>query len=397
MRILIVNMHMEIGGIRQSLLNMIENIKDEGYAVDLQILRHDAEMLNVYSQLGWVHVCKPLMLLNTYLTPLSTLIKKKKYAHIALKTLLVFIRKFAGNKRMIDWLVKINPKTPEYDVAISFSNDIWSNEGKFFTGGCNSYTTEKVDAKKKIAWVHSDPRWLGFTHKICEATYKDFDDIVNVSYACKEMFDEIIPEFKNKSKVVYNMFDVERVKRLSNNNSPYKQNVFNIVTVARLSNQPKRIDRVIECCSMLKQAGYRNIQWHVVGDGPDKQRLIKYSEEMNIGDMVVFEGRKDNPYPYMKYADVFVLVSDYEAYGMVLTESLITGTPVISTNFPAACEVVSDGINGLLVGIETVAIYNAVKKVIDQPELLKELRENITSHSTNNVAVQQFKEVVETL
>lgn len=393
MKILIVNSHLETGGISQSLLNLLSNIKDLNINIDLQLLKYDENIINKFEQLKYVNICPQIRILNVFMTSFS---KQRNLLDRVLKTFFWGLSKIIGKKRTLDVIMKFAKESKEYDIAISYSNDIWASHVNGFFGGCNDYVLKKVKAKKKIAWIHNEPPKLGLTYELCKGTYEKFDYIINVSFACKNMFDAIIPEYKHKSKVVYNMFDIERIRALSNEENPYKEDVTHIVTVARLDNQQKRIDKIIKCCKRLKEEGITNFQWHIVGDGPDMGLLQELSRKKGTNDVAIFEGRKENPYPYMKYADIFVLTSDYEAFPMVVRESIITGTPVISTNYPSAYEVVNN--YGLVVENDEKSIYEAVKKIIQTPQFVNRMKEHINSNKmSNETALKQFKEVLSDL
>lgn len=392
MKLLIVNSHLEIGGILNSLLNLLDIIHNFDIDVDLQLLKYDANLGKQYDQLKEVKLLQPIRVLNAYKTSLSS---QKGFFNKAIKIIFSTLSKLIGGKCTTNLMMFFVPKSGQYDVAISFSNDIWTSYVGGFCGGCNDYVIKKVNAKKKIAWIHNEAEKLGYTYDICENTYEKFDVIVNVSYACKKMFDKIIPKYQDKSKVVYNMFNIDRINCLSNIVNPYESEKFQIVTVARLDNQQKRIDKIISCCEKLLADNITNFQWHIVGDGSDRVLLSSLSNEKETNDVIIFEGRKNNPYPYMKYADIFVLVSDYEAYGMVLTESIITGTPVISTNFLAASEVINRNKNGIIVDNDVESIFITVKELIQTPDIIRQMRKYIDANKIdNNCAIQQFIDVI---
>ncbi|MBP1745098.1 MAG: glycosyltransferase, partial [Firmicutes bacterium] len=126
-------------------------------------------------------------------------------------------------------------------------------------------------------------------------------------------------------------------------------------------------------------------------DGPDSGWLKEKAAEEGLGEILVFEGHKDNPYPYMRHADVFVLTSRYEAQGMAVTESLIAGTPVIVTDYEEAFEFVQNGHNGIITVNSTDGVYAAVKDMLLHREKLAPLREYISGQQfDNSLALQQF-------
>lgn len=389
-KILIVNTHLRTGGIATSLTNLLNELsKSNLYSIDLLIF--NSNLNKRYEIPKNINILKPPFWLDIWFS------YRKDYKNLSLRKILsmmihMFHRVFSSDK-IVNFLISKLHKLKGYDAAIAFSNDIYTVNTNM---GCNDFVIKCVEADKKIAWVHNDPYKLGFNYKNCKTAYKDFNSVVNVSYACKKMFDEIIPEYSHKSKVVYNITSFDKIKeKCKNSPNPYTKGIFNIVTVARLANSQKRIDRAIECCRILKNSGINNFQWHMVGDGPDKEMLQNLAKEKQVDDVFIFEGHKDNPYQYMYHADIFVLPSDYESFGLVLAESLSVNTPVISTNFPCAQEVVSDKKNGLLVEINSESLASELIRVLSNPSILKQMEKYVEEHPlSNETALKQFEDLL---
>ncbi|MHC1721044.1 MAG: glycosyltransferase [Clostridiaceae bacterium] len=388
MRLLIVNTHMKVGGNRSSLLNLLKNIDLQNNEVDVFLFVHDEEAKQEFSEIRGVRLLKEPYMLSMLYTPFKAYARKKDIFRMAAKTLITGLLKLAGTKRTLRFVMLFQRTLGYYDVAISYAHDKWI--GGFY-GGCNDFVKKKVRAGRKIAWIHNDPSRLGFTEDICEKTYRGFDRIVCVSQACKEKFDVIAPRFRNRSVVVYNMFGIDEIRHKSLDCNPYDYEGFKIVTVARMFNLQKRIDRAVECCRRLKNEGISGFRWYMVGDGQDFKWLRCKVAEESLQDFIVFTGYKSNPYPYMKWADILVLTSEYEAHGMVLTESMIAGTPVIVTGYREAAEFVKDNLNGTITDNSTEGVYAAVKDVLLNKDNLIPFREYITKQDfSNDVAVEQF-------
>lgn len=380
-----------IGGIQSSLLNLLNNIQLSQNEVSICVFGNYISDSTIIP--AGIKIIKGPRLLEYSLRGIASACKSYSWLERMQCVFVKIVKKIVGYKKIMNIALKLYKIEGNYDIAIAYSNDI--HYATDFVGGGNDLVRTCITAKRKIAWIHNEAHRHGLTKNICKNTYKDFDNVVNVSYACKKIFDGIIPEYEFKSKVVYNMFNIEKIKELAREKNPYNTKEFNLVTVARIDNQQKRIDRVLDCCERLKTTGYKGFKWYVVGDGPDLPYLMDKAKEKKLEDILIFTGRKNNPYPYMKYADVLVMTSDYEAHGMVLTESLLVGTPTICTNYPAAAEIVEEGVNGVIVGISTEALFNEVKKVMGGKNILQQWRENIAHQEINNeVALKQFWSVV---
>lgn len=310
-------------------------------------------------------------------------------------TFIKFYKKVFGFDKSFSKALKNFNVEEQYDVAIAYSNDIFK-AGKRITGGSNDIVLKTITANKKLAWIHNDADELGFTHDVCSRVLKDFDAVVNVSFASKDKFDSVIPTIRDKSKVVYNMVDIDRIVRLAKDEpSPYNHGVLNIVTVARINNQQKRIDRIIKCCKHLKDNHISNFKWTIVGDGEDLDSIKSMIKSNNLENLVVCVGKKLNPFPYIKNADLFVLSSAYEAYPMTIIESLALKTPVLTTEFDSARELIDDYTTGFVCENSTEGLIYQLQKLIMNPEYIKGVQDNLNNGvDINSKAIEQFKGVV---
>ncbi|WP_310993441.1 glycosyltransferase [Aequorivita marina] len=402
MKILFVNPHLKMGGIANSLYNLLSELqKNNQYTLELVCFNpYFGEKFDSLNHTVKVHApfflkCLyisfkeakkhlPWYLLAVYLLvkPISKVIGDKGSRKIAM-------RYFYGN-----W----NKKT-EYDAAISFSNDIPRTDAVL---GANDFVLTSVKAKQKIAWIHNDLDKLGFTREYILERYRNFDKVVSVSKSCKEDFDGLAPEFAAKSYLVHNYIDPNVIIEKAKAFNPYldKEDHVIFVTVARIENTQKRIDRIIKIAKELKEKQYA-FKWYIIGDGPDLEALKTQATSYGLKNNMVFKGFQQNPYPYIKNADCFVLSSAYEAQGMVLSEAIMLSTPVITTDFPAAKEFVIANVNGEIVGNNTDALLRGVEAFIQNPDTLVKLRkqveiENATNAIATNDSIEEFKLILTT-
>ena len=115
----------------------------------------------------------------------------------------------------------------------------------------------------------------------------------------------------------------------------------------------------------------------------------------NYQNIVRFIGTKSNPYPYMAKADMFVLTSEYESQPMVIMESLITGTPVISTNFESAYELLEGKNYGIVCENTAEGISNELLRIIENPQISLELKRHTKEFVyDNNSIIEQIFSVI---
>lgn len=198
----------------------------------------------------------------------------------------------------------------------------------------------------KVAWVHCDYadhyRATGGVGEVGD--YSSFNHIVCVSKTAIESFTSIYPQLVNRCTFIYNTIDKEAINRLACGDDAatgFDASCFNIVSVGRFS-KVKQFDKIPEICRQLKSLSDRRFCWYVIGDG-DRQLIsstIEKIENFNLQVEVVLLGAKDNPYPYIKQADLLVSTSNSESWSYVIAEAKALGTPVLANNYPVASEVV---------------------------------------------------------
>lgn len=255
----------------------------------------------------------------------------------------------------------------DYDVEIAFL------EGPI----TRLFSTKNVKTKK-IAWIHNDISQVfgkGIKAKLKksldEKIYSKFETLVFVSKDNLKNFERTYPDIKNNKKVIYNYINKAQVieKAKEEQKEKFDARFINFVTVARLVPQ-KGIDRLIKVHSkLLKDGLFHNI--YVIGDGPEKEKLQELIKKENVDETFNLLGKKENPYPYIKNADYFCLLSQFEGYGMVLEEAKILGKPIIITN-TAAREAVANYENAKIVENTEQGIYKGLKEIIKNYNLKEE-------------------------
>lgn len=154
-----------------------------------------------------------------------------------------------------------------------------------------------------------------------------------------------------------------------------------IVSVGRLGLRQKRYDRLLRA---YKASGIEQ-KLVFVGDG-ELENAQALTTELGLDDRVVFLGQKENPYPYIYHADLLVLASDYEGFGRVIAESLICGTPVVSTDCPSGPrDILTDELATCLVQTDDEqALARKMREVLDAPPVIKP--EHYTCFSPDTIA-----------
>lgn len=248
----------------------------------------------------------------------------------------------------------------DYDIEIAF-----------LEGPITRLFSTKNRNTKKIAWIHNDiSKVYGNDLKaklkltIDKRIYNKYEKLIFVSKDNKEVFDIRYPNMKPTEEVIYNYIDSQKVieKAKEKIDFSFDNKQMNFLTVARLVEQ-KGIDRLIRIHKELI-ANHFNNKFYIIGDGPEREKLEKLIKDEHLQETFFLLGAKENPYPYIKQADMFCLLSKFEGYGMVLEEAKILNKPIIITN-TAAREAVENYKNAVIVENDEHEIYNKLKYIIE--------------------------------
>lgn len=227
----------------------------------------------------------------------------------------------------------------------------------------------------KMAWVHTDFKLcdkrtiIGWFNSIEEAkgAYEKMNKVVCVSEQARKSFEDVIG-CRKKTTTVYNLIPTEKILSKCQESCPVAKSRFTIITVGRLI-PDKRQDRLLAATKRLLDEGFSFDVW-IVGSGRAEEDLKKYCVENHL-DNVSFLGMQDNPYKYLKKADLFVLTSRREGFAIVIPEAMACGLPVVSTKCAGPTEILKDGEYGLLVDNSSEGIYSGIKKMLENPALLE--------------------------
>ena len=376
-RILFNMYNLEIGGAEKSLLSILNTIDYSRYNVDLFLYENSGELINELPEevnlLSEIDTYKTLCESTKFTfkrgyIKLGVIRTISKYLSIIKKTPLAY------DQYMNDLSNKILPNIDgEYDIAIS---NIWPH----------NLVTDKVKAKKKIGWIHTDYSKMRIDYKRDFKTLDKLDYIVSVSDNCKEIFDNIQPKLKEKSILIENIVSSSFIKDLSEKEiiekELFKDNKLKILTVARLHPE-KGVDRVVEVCEKLSDDGI-DFKWFVVGFGAQEQELLDRAKDLKLDDRFYILGKKINPYPYFKKCDIYVQPSRYEGKAVAITEAKVFNKPIVITDYNSARDQITNNETGLIVNNSIDGIYKGIKELIEDSELKNKIIKNLKKHKWSN-------------
>ena len=288
-------------------------------------------------------------------------------------------------------------------IYIKYIRENYAVEIAFLEGPITRLISVKNKKTKKIAWIHNDITKVfgnGLKAKIKKyldkKIYSKYNLLVFVSRDNLKKFNEQYKDIRNKylepikKEVIYNYINKENIIKKSEKKLEleFNKDVINFVTVARLVEQ-KGIDRLIKIHKKLIKYGLRH-NFYIVGDGPEKEKLQKLIKDYEVTDTFFLLGKKENPYPYIKNADYFCLLSHFEGYGMVLEEAKILNKEIIITD-TAAREAVRNYKNSLILENSESGIFEGLKKIIQKG---KEEKKKIDAQYDNSDILEKIIKLV---
>lgn len=289
-----------------------------------------------------------------------------------------FLKKqFRGNSKLLalvpaKLLYKCIVKD-EYDIVVSYLEGPTAH----VLSGCPFIDT------KRVAWIHvelkSDSSFsAGFSSKKkAIRAYSQYDRIVYVSQNVKTQFENTSDCVYPQGLVLYNTVDCNSIKKLAKepiDDIEFDANETNIISVGRIV-AAKGYDRL---CHVHKRLIEKGIKHHIyiLGAGPQQKKLEEYLKNNNLLNSFTFIGFRDNVYKYVEKADLFICCSRREGFSTAVTESIIVGTPVLSTNCSGAYELLGENNEfGVVVENSEDGLYNGLKELIQNNEMLSHYKE----------------------
>ncbi|MGE7856162.1 MULTISPECIES: glycosyltransferase [Bacillus] len=371
-KILFVIDSLQSGGAEKSLVSLLSLFDYTKYEVDLLMFSASGLYLPLLPK--QVNVLGVPTIIKRQAEKFNYLIKHKYFkelflrigASISLRN--PYINKnFHAAQIVWKWLSKgLESLKEKYDVAIAYSQ-----------GMPTYFVANKVYAYKKIAWVNTDYKLAAYNKDFDLNYYEEFNEIVAVSDVCKEVLTQEIPKIESKIQVVYDIISPTLIKSMANENEGFSDQFdgLRILTIGRLVYE-KGYELAVEACYRLKQKGYR-FKWYVIGEGNLQSELEDMVSKYNLHDTFMLLGTFKNPYPFIKQSDIYVQPSRYEGYGLAIAEARIFQKPIVVTDFITVHNQIKNRENGLIVKMDSEAIYEGVKEIIENDLLKKHLCENL--------------------
>lgn len=354
-----------IGGIERCLVNLLNILPEDEFDVDLLVMNPEYALKNqIRRKVNFLDAFSYIY--NTEFTMQE--IRKRGGLWKYRRMLLPYFDHRVRIKLGLPLWTTFRPLEKRYDVAVAYSQN----------GLAPYYVADKVTAGRKVLWYHNGAyEKTGKDYARDRQYYPRFDDVVAVSQYCAEMLRGKFPCLEGKITVLRNICDREHILQGADAFVPegFSGEAAQIVTVGRLAPE-KGPDLALEACRMLREEG-RNIVWHWVGDGPMTKKIRAEVTRLGLEDCFVLEGNRDNPYPYIKQADIYVQPSHYEAFSTTVTEARVLRKPIVTTDVGGMRDQLTDGVTGRIVPISAKALAEAIGQLLDREETARRFSDNL--------------------
>lgn len=365
-RIIFISEALWIGGIETALVNLLNSLDYEQYDVTCLVVRDYTDMAGRITD-----KCRLLVADRDREVSFSEPYKHRRLYHLTEKP------QHATKLRLLLWkMLSLLLKPIEMRLYSRYIQKCINGE-KYDTAVIYSDRTAEIavraiDAEKFLMFYHHGAMRREY-HDDCG--YKKSEKIIAVSETLAEQLREFRPEYAEKITAINNLVDVEGIRKKAGESieTKFDSSKFNIVSCGRISKE-KGLNIAAEAIAELIEQGYENIEWYVIGDGPDMNEFRSEISELGIENHVHLLGMKSNPYPYMAKATLLIQPSLFEGYSGAILEARIMSLPVLAT-YAASANQIENNVTGMLCDATAESFACALRELLDNPQMLKAFRE----------------------
>lgn len=380
------------GGAEKSLVSFLNTLPTGQYNIDLMTLNKGGLFRNLIPKnINIIEPPFPYNCLGISPSDWRFYIKhpwclvKKIYSHFRLKRQANLP---VGQVLWPIWGSSIKTCPKKYDVAMSY-----------IEGLPNYYVIDKIEAERKILWIHNEYTKLGYNREFDKNYFEKADAVVTISELCRNDLISNFPDLKNKFQILENITNPVIVRKMAEeeiDDSLFNDGlkVLRLLSVGRLSAQ-KNYPLAIDAAKIIKDKGIA-FKWFVIGDGSLRKSIENRIKDLSLQENIILLGLRSNPYPYIKQCDIIVQSSLFEGKSIAIDEAKILCKPIVSTNYPTVCDVISDNINGLISEMTPTSLAEKIIQLYNDIELRERLSNNLRENAIDNTSeIENYIKLIE--
>lgn len=383
-RIFIAIHYLEIGGAEISLIGLLNAIDYSRYEVDLFVYSHQGELMKLIPK--EVNLLPEIPKYAQIEQPMTSVLKRG-YVDVVLARLWAKVR-FAAYVRRVKpkdgsavFQYVANAVTPclpslhhlgMYDLAISFLTP-------------HNIVLEKIQARKKIAWIHTDYSRIDVNVALELPVWNEYDCIASISPDVSRTFLSVFPSLQGKLVEIANILSPAFVRSRAEEQvdlSVFGDEAVKLLSIGRFT-YPKNFDNVPDILHRIREQGI-DARWYLIGYGGEESLIRQRIREAGMENYVVIVGKKANPYPYIQACNLYIQPSRYEGNSVTVREAQMLCKPVVVANYPTAASQIQNGKDGVIVPLENAACAEGIVRVIRDSQLQSRLIEFLKGHDYGN-------------
>ena len=384
-KLLIISHAMELGGAERSLIGLLGALNPDIWDTDLFLLRHEGELMpaipddvNLLPEIpAYTVLARPMKntlkeghILLTAARLAGKLAAKRYNQKYTLQDSAVSLE--YSHKFTAPLMPRIQPQKT-YDLAVSFLTPHY-------------FAANKVRAKKKIAWIHTDYSKIQVDRESELKMWDAYDHIASISEAVTEGFLKTFPELAQKILLIENILPEKLVRRQAAEpiaDMPRDDGEKILLSVGRFS-YAKNFDNVPWICKKITEAGL-NVKWYLIGYGGGEALIRKNIAQAGMENRVVILGKRENPYPYIAACDLYVQPSRYEGNCVTVREAQMLGKPVVITRYATSASQLEEDVDGVIVPMDTEGCADGIAQLLRNPEKMQQLEKSCGRKDYSNL------------
>ncbi len=212
-------------------------------------------------------------------------------------------------------------------------------------------------------------RRLPFGKQLDRSLYRAYARIVCVSSGTKTAMLEWLPELADNVVTIYNGIDLEEYRAIERHDSVGNTPI--IISAGRLTEQ-KNYETALNAIDRLHS---HPLEYWILGQGERESALKARVRALHLEDRVKFWGFRSDIIQALRRADIFLMMSHWEGFGLALVEAMAAGLPVVASDVPGLREVVTpESQAGFLVEpTDAEAIAGRLRVLLDDPALRRRM------------------------
>ena len=285
-------------------------------------------------------------------------------------------RSSAATWMWLHFMKKMPAVREHYDVAVAY----WGDRTMF-------YMCDKVNADKKLAWLHFDYANPPRDDEIYRGYFEKCDKVVTVSRLVDESLKAKLPEIADRCVMMENITNPKQIWDLALVGDTFPDKHFHgkrILTIGRIGEQ-KGLDLVVPVLKRLREEKC-DVRWYVLGDGEPEYKtwLSQLLLDNGVADMMIFLGTTVNPHSYLRDCDIYAQPSRHEGKPISVEEAKIMYKPILASHYLSAPEQLEDGALGVICPISSEGIYEGIRRMLTDEALCDRLTEPLASRKFGN-------------